>query len=325
MKIAIVGCGALGSFYGAKLCRAGHETHFLLRTDYDAVARQGVRIESVDGDFAVEPFCAQAPEQIGPCDVVLIGLKTTANGEFKRLLPPLANAQTLIVTLQNGLGNEERLEAVFGPDNILCGLCFVCLNRMEPGLIRHTAHGRIVLGEYRRPPMDRTRRLAATFQTAFIPCAIADNLEQAHWEKLVWNIPFNGLGVAGMAGYQAVITGEPGPEPVPRGSLPTDILLADPNWAGLVRELMDEVVATARALGYPLNPKLADINIANTRQMASYKASTLIDFERGRPLELESLFFEPLRRAQQAGVPAPRLAALCATLKKVELSCAANR
>jgi 2-dehydropantoate 2-reductase len=88
---------------------------------------------------------------------------------------------------------------------------------------------------------------------------------------------------------------------------------------------MEEVIAIAQALGYPVSSKLADINIENTRQMASYKASTLIDFEQGRPLELESLFFDPLRRAQRAGVSVPRLTALCAALKKVELSCAIKR
>jgi 2-dehydropantoate 2-reductase len=325
MKIAVVGCGALGSFYGAKFCRAGHDTHFLLRTDYEVVRRQGVQIQSIEGDFAARPVCACEPEQIGPCEAVLIGLKTTANGEFKRLLPPLVNSQTLIVTLQNGLGNEEQLEALFVSQNILCGLCFVCLNRIQPGLIRHSAHGRIVLGEYRRPPMDRTRQLAETFKMAGIPCSVAENLEQAHWEKLIWNIPFNGLGVAGVLGYEALMSGRLGPERPDSRSLPTDVLLGNPQWAALVRELMEEVIAIAQALGYPVSSKLADINIENTRQMASYKASTLIDFEQGRPLELESLFFDPLRRAQRAGVSVPRLTALCAALKKVELSCAIKR
>jgi 2-dehydropantoate 2-reductase len=175
MKIAVVGCGALGSFYGAKMCRAGHETHFLLRSDHEVVSRRGVRIESIEGDFEVQPICASAPGLIGRCDGVLIGLKTTANAEFKRLLSPLVSETTVIITLQNGLGNEEQLEGLFGPQNILCGLCFVCLNRIEPGVIRHTAHGRMVLGEYRRPPAERTKRLAAlcaTLKRMELSCAI---------------------------------------------------------------------------------------------------------------------------------------------------------
>src|SRR6185503_10901491 len=100
MKIAVVGCGALGSFYGAKLCRAGQETHFLLRSDYDAVRRHGVTIHSRDGDFNVRPKCARAPEEIGVADLVLIGLKTTANDQFPHLLPPLVGPGTAVLTLQ---------------------------------------------------------------------------------------------------------------------------------------------------------------------------------------------------------------------------------
>src|SRR5437773_6985044 len=137
MKIAVVGCGALGSFYGAKLCQLGEEVHFLLRSDYEAVRRKGVSVRSPSGDFHVQPRYAKAPEEIGPSDFVLIGLKTTANDQLARLLPPLVGPQTAILTLQNGLGNEERLAALFPPDQIMGGLAFVCLNRVEPGLIYH--------------------------------------------------------------------------------------------------------------------------------------------------------------------------------------------
>jgi 2-dehydropantoate 2-reductase len=329
MKIAVVGCGAVGSYYGACLARAGHEVHFLLRSDYEVVRRQGVSIRSPRGDFCARPACARTPEEIGPAALVLIGLKTTANGQFGRLLPPLAGPATAIVTLQNGLGNEEQLARLFPADQILGGLCFVCLNRIQPGVICHFDHGLIVLGEHRRPSTTRTQELAAVFKGAGIPCKVTDSLERAHWEKLVWNIPFNGLGVAGCAGYDAVVGGGQGsarggdgfagPDSGPRKPcLSTDQLLADTRWTRLVRELMLEVIAVARALGFVIEESFADTQIEKTRTMGAYRASTLLDFERGRPLELESLFLEPLRRAGQAGVAAPRLAALCAVLKAME-------
>src|SRR4051812_26753169 len=124
MKIAIVGCGALGSYYGAKLCRDGQEVHFLLRSDYDVVRRRGVEIISDEGNFHVNPKCAKAPEEIGVCDLILIGLKATANDQFAKLLPPLVGENTAILTLQNGLGNEEQLAALFGKEKVLGGLCF---------------------------------------------------------------------------------------------------------------------------------------------------------------------------------------------------------
>src|SRR5262245_7015185 len=105
MKIAVVGCGAVGSFYGAKLCRSGQDVHFLLRSDCEVVSRKGVSVRSRDGDFHVNPKCASNPEQIGHSDLVLIGLKTTANDQFSSLLPPLVGPRTSILTLQNGLGN----------------------------------------------------------------------------------------------------------------------------------------------------------------------------------------------------------------------------
>jgi 2-dehydropantoate 2-reductase len=320
MKIAVVGCGAVGSYYGAKLCRVGQEVHFLLRSDFEAVRQKGVAIRSVAGDFHVQPKCARTPDEIGVCDMVLIGLKTTANDQFPKLLPPLVGPQTAVVTLQNGLGNAEQLARLFPPEQILNGLCFVCLNRVEPGVIQHLKYGTIVLGEFQRQTGPRIQKLAEMFRDATVPCKVTDNLAQAQWEKLVWNIPFNGLGVAGVAGYEALVARHP--PPVTRHSigpvLTTDKLLADPRWKKLLRDLMLEVIAAAGGLGFEIPVAFAENQIECTRTMGAYKASTLLDFELGRPLELESMFLEPLRRAQKAGVPVPRLAALCKVLRQLD-------
>jgi len=318
MKIAVVGCGAVGSYYGARLARAGEEVHFLLRTDYEVVRNRGVSVLSPTGDFNVRPRSARLPEEIGVSDLVLIALKTTANDQFPKLLPPLVGPNTAVVTLQNGLGNEEALARLFPVEQILGGLCFVCLNRIEPGLIQHTDHGLIVLGEFQRRPEPRTHEFATMIRRAGVPCTVTDDLARAHWEKLVWNIPFNGLGVAGAAGYEA-LDNQPTPHPQLRGGLclTTDKLLADPRWELLIRELMLEVIAAGNALGHRILQTLAEQMIERTRTMGAYKASTLLDFERGRPLELESLFLEPLRQAQKTGVPAPRLEALCRVLREL--------
>src|SRR4051794_9551367 len=251
MKIAVVGCGAVGGFYGAKLARDGHEAHFLLRSDYDQVRRHGVQIKSPQGDFTVMPKCARTPQEIGPVDLALIALKTTANSELPRLLPPLADSHTAVMTLQNGLGNEELLAQLFHPEQIMGGLCFVCLNRVASGVVHHIDHGTVIAGEFQRWPEPRTHDIAAAFRRAGVPCKVSANLAQTHWEKLVWNIPFNGLGVASAAGFEAVAS--EATESLPRAGLgdclTTDRLLADRRWEELVRELMLEVTATARALG----------------------------------------------------------------------------
>ena len=316
MKIAVVGCGALGSFYGAKLCRAGHDVHFLLRSDFDVVRRDGVRIHSGGEEFIVRPKCARTPGDIGESDLVIIGLKTTANDQFPKLLPPLAGKNTAVLTLQNGLGNEEQLAKIFPAEQILGGLCFVCLNRVAPGVVHHLDHGMIVLGEFQRPSQPRTREIAAAFQNAGVKCHVTENLARAHWEKLVWNIPFNGLGVASVAGYETFNSQHSTLNSQPVHT--TDKLLADPCWESLVRELMLEVIAGANALGFDIPASLADKQIERTRTMGAYKASTLVDFEFGRPLELEAIFFEPLRRAKRAGARMPRLEKLSEILQVLD-------
>jgi 2-dehydropantoate 2-reductase len=318
MKIAVVGCGALGSYYGAKLARDGQEVHFLLRSDYDIVRRRGVSIRSPEGNFHVNPKCARRPEEIGVCDVVLIGLKTTANDQFPVLLPPLVGERSAVVTLQNGLGNEEQLARNFPREQILGGLCFVCLNRIEPGIIQHTAHGRIILGECSGWPEPRTHDIASAIRHSGVPCDVTDNLRRAHWQKLVWNIPFNGLGVGGAAGVGAVEAGELSTEAPVGSCLPTNALLADARWESLVRELMLEVIAAANALGMRIETSYADFQIERTRAMGAYFASTLVDFERGQPLELDAIFREPLRQAREAGVAMPGLERLCRLLEQLE-------
>lgn len=318
----------MGSFYGARLCRAGHEVHFLLRSDYEAVARDGVLIRSPDGDFVARPRCAKQPGQIGPADWVLVGLKTTANLALPELLGPLVGEQTRVITLQNGLGNEDVIARTVPRSRVYGGLCFVCLNRIAPGVVVHLAHGRVVMGAHAGEPDGALRGLAACFSDAGVPCEVAADLDEAHWRKLVWNIPFNGLGVAGAAGLEAVLAGGLGSSHggSRRGGsafgecLATDKLLSDPRWEALVRELMAETIAAAGLLGYNLPNGLAEAQIANTRSMGSYRASTLIDFERGLPLEIESLFLEPLRRARVVGAGTPRLAALAALLTEMDVA-----
>jgi 2-dehydropantoate 2-reductase len=320
MKIAVVGCGALGSYYGAKLCHAAQDVHFLLRSDFDAVRRNGVTVRGVNEDFNVRPKCARTPEEIAQSDLVVIGLKTTANDQFPKLLPPLVGKTTVVLTLQNGLGNEEQLARLFPAEQIMGGLCFVCLNRLEPGVIRHLDHGMIRLGEFQRPPQPRTLEIAVLFQTAGVKCQVTEDLALAHWEKLVWNIPFNGLGVASAAGFDSFRTSGSGvriPNPL-EPCLTTDKLLADERWEKLVRELMLEISAAAGALGFAVPAALAEKQIERTRTMGAYKPSTLVDFECGRPLELESLFLEPLRQARRAGVAVPRMETLCRVLQALD-------
>lgn len=321
MKIAVVGCGAVGCYYGARLLQMGNETHFLLRSDYEVVKRDGVFFESINGDFCVHPKVAKYPEEIGVCDAVFIALKTTANSEFSRLISPLVDDHTLIVTLQNGLGNEELLAGLFGEKNILGGLCFVCLNRIQPGYIRHLLHGRIVLGEFNKPAQKRTYEIAKMFESSGIGSLVAESLGKARWEKLVWNIPYNGIGVAGCAGYDTVISGECVDLEHLGTCLSTDKIHGEKRWEGLLIELMNEVIDAANAEGFAVSRDFINQCIGNTKGKSDYWASTLLDFKNRKKMELYSMFQLPLQRGLKAGAKMPRLEKMCKVLEELNTLC----
>ena len=140
-----------------------------------------------------------ATETVGPCDLVLIALKATANDALPALLAPLLRPDTVLVTLQNGLGNEEFLAERYGAERVLGGLCFVCLNKTEPGVIEHLGYGTISLGEHAGYPLPRTHDIAWEFKRCGINARVVADLAEARWRKLVWNIPFNGMTVLATA------------------------------------------------------------------------------------------------------------------------------
>jgi len=290
-RIAIIGAGAVGCYYGGRLAQHGHEVHFLMRSDYETVTREGMQITSPQGDVQLKVNAHRSPEEIGPCDLVIIALKVTANEALLDLIPPLLHEGTLLLTLQNGLGNEEFLAEHFGAERVLGGLCFVCINRLAPGVIHHLAQGRINLGEHTRAPLPRTHAIAQAFRDSLIDCQVVESLAAARWQKLVWNIPFNGLSIAA-------------------GGIDTAAILADPALENRVRELMTEIIQTAAALGHQLPEGLVHDMIERTRTMQAYKPSSLIDYLEGREVELEAIWGQPVRQAAAAGLAMPKVQAL---------------
>jgi 2-dehydropantoate 2-reductase len=298
-SFAIIGAGAIGLNYGVRLALAGADVRFLVRGEPAPLREGGLRVVEKARTLELRPAQVFArPEEIGPVDVVLVALKTTANAELPRLLPPLVAPDTLVVTLQNGLGNEEHLAGMVGAERVLGGICFVASTRTGPGEVTCYHPGAITLGEHGRPATARTRALAAAFSTAGMKCTAVDHLAEARWRKLVWNVPFNGLAIAA-------------------GGLTTDRLLADPALAAEVRALMDEIAAGAARLGYEVPESFIQRQLDATPPMGPYQPSSLVDFLAGRAVEIEAIWGEPLRRAQAAGAAMPRLAALYDRLRTV--------
>lgn len=288
--IVVIGAGAVGGYYGARLIRAGHDVHFLLRSDYQIVKREGLLIRSRDGDFHLGPSQVHVyddPNALPPADLVIVALKTTYNHLLEPLIRPVVKQDTAILTLQNGLGNEERLADLFGPHRIFGGVAFVCINRVAPGVIQHIDHGLIQLGEFEGCPGDRARAIARMFRGSGVACDVLDDLRSGRWGKLVWNIPFNGLG--------AVL------------DLSTDRLIENESGVQIVRTLMQEVIAAAEAVGAKMPADAIERQLRNTRTMGAYRSSMQTDRQQGRPLEVEAIIGEPLRQARSAGVPTPML------------------
>lgn len=299
MKIAVVGAGALGLYYGALLQKSGIETHFLLRRDYEAIKSRGLKVFSINGDFFLpEVNAAKSSDEIGGADIILVGLKTFANNRYRELISPLLKKNSVIITLQNGLGNEESLAGLFGAERVIGGVAFLCSNRGEPGEVHHLGAGRIILGEFACNDKDRLERIGEMFRNAGVECKTTDDLKRARWEKLVWNIPFNGLSAL----LQQSV----------------DELLAIDATRKLVRDLMLEVIAAANLQGLrsQISEKFSDSMIEFTDNMGVYKPSMQIDREEGRTLEVDAIFRNPLKAGAEQGVEMPRTEMLATLLEQ---------
>lgn len=299
--IAIVGAGAIGLFYGGRLARRGFNVHFLLRSDYEAIRQSGLSIQSVDGDFYLSPGelkIYKSPHEMPRADLVIVCLKTTSNADLPRLIPPLLRDDTAILTMQNGLGNEVLLAELFGESRVLGAMAFVCCNRIAPGIVNHIEQGFVRLGEFNRPAGARAKQIAQMFLDSGIDCQLLNDLNHGRWQKLVWNVPFNGLGAL----YQKT----------------TEALLANSADEAEVRGLMGEIISTAESLGLRYPADLIERQIQLTRPMGRYKTSMQMDRESHRPMEIEAIIGQPLEIAHKHQVPTPLLATLYSKLRKID-------
>ncbi|CAM3145989.1 2-dehydropantoate 2-reductase [Pseudomonas floridensis] len=306
-RIGIVGTGAIGGFYGLMLARAGFDVHFLLRSEFDAVVSNGLQVHSaVHGDLHLDPVQAySSAADVPPCDWLLVGTKSTGNAALGPIITRMAAEGAKVLLLQNGLAVEEQLRAVL-PENLhlLGGLCFVCVHRTAPGMVTHQAFGAVSVGYHSGPAADQAERLsiveagAQMFRQAGVEAHVMADLQQARWQKLVWNVPYNGLSA------------------LLRTS--TSQLMSDPASRELVMALMDEVVQGARACGHVLPDGFAQHLFAVTESMPDYKPSMHHDLVEKRPLELDAIYARPLAAALEAGCDMPRMRTLYQALAFVD-------
>ncbi|WP_145182064.1 putative 2-dehydropantoate 2-reductase [Pseudomonas sp. URMO17WK12:I11] len=303
-RIGIIGSGAIGGFYGVMLARAGFDVHFLLRSEYGVVRQHGLTIDSaVHGSVQLNVQAYANAADMPPCDWLLIGAKATSNTELAPLIVQAAARDAKVVLLQNGLGMEEQLRADLPANlHLLGGLCFICVDRQAPGVIRHQALGAVNLGYHSGPAADAGAALveagAALFRAAGVDSQAMADLGQARWQKLVWNVPYNGLSV--LLGAS------------------TSALMSDADSRQLIRTLMAEVAQGAAACGHPLPDGYADHLLRVTEQMPDYWPSMYHDHVQQRPLELQAIYAEPLARAQAAGCELAQVRMLYQALRFIE-------
>lgn len=297
--VAVIGTGAVGGYYGGRLAENGVDVRFLMRSDYEVVKQRGLEVRSCDGNFHLPADGVKAfreAREVGRADLVIVTLKTTSEGSYRELIEPVVGEGTVILSIQNGLGTDEKLAGLFGSDGgsrVIGGLAFVCINRVAPGVIDHTSHGLVRIGEFGGGRSPRTEQIAKLFVRCGIRCEVLESLKKGRWEKLIWNIPFNGLG--------AVM------------DLTTDRLIGSAEGRKLVGELMGEVMAAGRADGVTFDLSTEEMiarQIRATEGMGAYRSSMQIDRQEGRPLEVEAILGEPLRRGTWAGAKMPQLTAL---------------
>jgi 2-dehydropantoate 2-reductase len=297
MKIAIVGTGAVGGWYAALLAEAGHEVHCLARSDSQAIQDNGLTIRN-KGQERIIRVASASPDAgtIGPCDLVVVSIKSTSNHGLPELVRPLLGPGTIVVTLQNGMGNVGALAKLLPVERVVAGLCFVCINRLAPAVIETTLAGYVRMAAAQGPVNPAVETCVATFAAAGVDCQAEASLESVLWKKLCWNIPFNGLSIAG-------------------GGITTDLILANPALNERAYVLMKEVQAAAVARGHGFEDTHIKRQFVVTVGMGPYRPSSLIDFVEGRDVEVEGIWGEPLRRGQAAGVAMPETEKLVAEIK----------
>lgn len=302
LRIAIVGSGAIGRYYGAKLAHAGSDVHFLMRGDLIDVRRDGVFVRGEGENFRITKVnCYNSTKEIGPCDLVIVALKATSNGDLVDLVPPVLHERTMVLTLQNGLGNDEFLAEHFGAQRVLGGLCFIAVDRHSKTEVERHAYGHVIVGEFGRAAQPRTHEVGTEFTRAKVQCTVTDDIALERWRKLIWNIPFNGLSIVA-------------------GRIDTAAIVRDKNLRQLTLALMEEVIAAANQCGHPLPRDAWQEHMKRSETMAGYKPSTLQDWEAGKPLEIEAIWGEPLRRGLAADARMPRTEMIYELLKKLDPS-----
>ncbi len=299
MRVAVIGTGGTGGYFGGVLARAGEEVVFVARGAHlDAIRSRGLTVKSrLAGEFTVPARTADDLREIGPVDLILFCVKAYDTAEAAERLRPLVGPNTLILSVQNGIDNEERIVRIVGKTHVLGATAQVSSVIESPGVIAQTAGpGKIIFGELDGPPSPRTEQLLGTFRRAGIAAEVRADVRVALWEKFIL--------ICGVSGITALTR------------LPIGTILADPETSALLRGTMAEVEAVAHAEEVAVSRGYADQAHGFMAHVEPWmRGSLYYDLTAGRRLELETLNGTVVRLGRRHGVPTPLNFAIYAALK----------
>lgn len=298
MRFAVVGVGGVGGYFGGRLARAGHEVALIARGDHlTAIREAGLQVRSPAGDFAVRPALAtDSPAEVGPVDVVLVGVKSWQLEAAARSLGPLIGPDTAVLPLLNGVEAADVVAAAVGPAHTIGGLCRIIAEIAAPGVIHHAGiEPTLIFGELDNRRSPRAEALLAALQGAGVQASVAADINAAIWEKFMLICTWSGLGAVTRA--------------------PIGAWRALPATRALAGQVLAEVAALAAARGVAVSPGAAAATLALIDGVpAAGTASMQRDILAGRPSELEAQNGAVVRLGGRAGVPTPANAFIYAAL-----------
>jgi 2-dehydropantoate 2-reductase len=298
VKVAVLGAGGVGGYFGGRLAQAGSEVHFIARgTHLEALRAKGLSVRSVRGDFSLPVRATDDPAEVGACDYVLFCVKSFDTEEAAGRLGSLITDGTAVISLQNGVDNEERIAVHIGWNHVMGGVAYIFSTIAEPGVIDDAGGpGRIVVGEWDGSLSERGTRLVELFRDAAVDADLSDHIRSILWNKFAF--------ICAQAGMTAAVR------------LPIGQIRDVPEGRGMFRRIAEEVCAVAAAEGVELPPDLPDEHLAFADALEPGGYSSLHhDLTHGRRMELEALHGTVVRLASARGVPAPMSEAVYAILR----------
>jgi len=297
MRIAVMGSGAVGGYFGAKLAAAENEVAFIARGNHlAALQANGLRVNSPAGDLTVrQAQFTEAPERVGHVDVILFCVKSYDTEAAAQAIEPMVSDRCQILSLQNGIDNADKLARVYGQSKVLPAVVYVGAQLSAPGVITHSNGGRIIFGQMDGAVADQTIILAQSLTAAGIPCETSAEIRQVQWTKLLWNAPFCAISCLTRAN--------------------TNEIVESASLTRLALDGMAEVQAAARSQGIELPRHLFDEVLSFSRSLGEFKPSMLQDLESSKPLEYQAFNGIVVKLLKAHGQPAPINQTFCRALK----------